>query len=369
MLNCRKCVRRSTACWSVFDLPAKEAEVAKLHERSAEAGFWDDPEAAQAVMQQIADLEEEICSWRQLEAKIAEITELWDMAEAEEDSALMEEMAAEVEALEKQLVRMRLDLLLSGPHDAKDAILSIYAGAGGTESQDWVEMLLRMYLRWAERRGYEAEIIDQTEGDEAGLKSVTLEIRGHNAFGYLRSERGVHRLVRISPFDNAHRRHTSFALVEVIPDVAKEIDIQIDPDDVRMDVFRASGHGGQNVQKNSTAVRLTHIPTGIVVQCQNERSQVQNRERAMEVLKARLYDLEVQKQEEEQARLRGEHVSAGWGNQIRSYVLHPYRMVKDLRTGWETGNTTAVLDGDIDGLIEAYLRYKVGDTIQQVTSQ
>jgi len=249
---------------------------------------------------------------------------------------------------------------MSGEHDRKDAILSIYAGAGGTESQDWAEMLLRMYLRWAERRGFRTEIISETEGEEAGLKSVTVEVKGPYAYGYLQSEHGVHRLVRLSPFDNAHRRHTSFALVEVIPDIADEVDITIHPDDIRMDVFRASGHGGQNVQKNATAVRLTHIPTGIVVVCQNERSQVQNRERAMAVLKSRLYALEQQRLEEERAKLRGEHISAGWGNQIRSYVLHPYQMVKDLRTGWETGNPSAVLDGDLDGLIEAYLHYKVG---------
>jgi len=250
--------------------------------------------------------------------------------------------------------------MMSGPHDRRDAIVTIYAGAGGTESQDWAEMLMRMYLRWAENHKFQAEVIDQAEGDEAGIKNATIEISGRNAFGLLRSERGVHRLVRISPFDNAHRRHTSFALVEVIPDVAGEIEIEVKPDDLRVDVYRASGHGGQNVQKNSTAIRITHLPTGIVVTCQNERSQLQNRERAMAVLKARLYDLEYQKQEEETARLRGEHITAGWGNQIRSYVLHPYRMVKDLRTDWESGNPTAVLDGEIDGLIEAYLHYMVG---------
>jgi peptide chain release factor 2 len=318
-------------------------------------------------MQQIADKEGQIAAWRDLSAQIDEALELLEMAEAEgeEEAELMAEIAEDTTEIEEQLARMRLDLLLSGHHDSRDAILSIHAGAGGTESQDWAEMLVRMYLRWAERRGYSAEIIDQTEGDEAGIKSATIEIRGRNCYGYLRSERGVHRLVRISPFDNAHRRHTSFALVEVIPDVAKDIDIQINPDDVRTDVYRASGHGGQNVQKNSTAIRLTHLPTGVVVQCQNERSQAQNRERAMEVLKSKLYDLELQKQEEEQARLRGEHVSAGWGNQIRSYVLHPYRMVKDLRTDWETGNTPAVLDGDIDGLIEAYLHHRVGSAAAQ----
>ncbi|MCD6520170.1 MAG: peptide chain release factor 2 [Anaerolineae bacterium] len=341
-------------------MPSKEARIAELQEQSSQAAFWDNPEEAQEVMRELASLEAEVHDWRFLESKTRELGELLELAEAEEETELIQEIAAEVAELQKKLADMRLQLLMSGEYDDRDAILSIYAGAGGTESQDWAEMLLRMYLRWAERRGFTTEIIDQTEGDEAGIKSVTVEVKGRNAYGYLKSERGVHRLVRISPFDNAHRRHTSFALVEVIPDVANTIKIEINPDDIRMDVFRASGHGGQNVQKNATAVRLTHIPTGIVVTCQNERSQVQNRERAMAVLKSRLYDLERRKQEEEKAKLKGEHVSAGWGNQIRSYVLHPYRMVKDLRTGWETGNTTAVLNGEIDGLIEAYLKQMVG---------
>lgn len=311
-------------------------------------------------MQQLSSVKAQVSDWREAESKARELSELLELAEAEGEEAIVEEIAAEALSLQAELDDLRMALLMSGEHVAKDAILSIYAGAGGTESQDWVEMLLRMYLRWAERRGYGTEIIDQTEGEEAGLKSVTVGLRGCNAYGYLRSERGVHRLVRLSPFDNAHRRHTSFALVEVIPDVAGAIKIEIDPDDTRLDVFRASGHGGQNVQKNATAVRLTHIPTGIVAQCQNERSQAQNRERAMAVLKARLYDLELRRQEEEQARLRGEHVTAGWGNQIRSYVLHPYRMVKDLRTEWESGDPDAVLGGEIDGLVEAYLHYMVG---------
>jgi len=323
-------------------------------------GFWDDPEQAQAVMQQLSGLESDVKEWREVAAKARDLSELLELAEMEDEVGVIEEITSETDQLAQKLARMRIEVMLAGPNDSKNAILSIYAGAGGTESQDWAEMLLRMYLRWAERRGFEAEIMDQMEGDEAGIKSATVEIRGRNVFGYLRSERGVHRLVRISPFDNAHRRHTSFVLVEVIPDVADEIEIEINPDDVRTDVFKASGHGGQNVQKNSTAIRLTHLPTGLVVSCQNERSQGQNRERAMAVLKARLYDLEVRKQEEEQAKLRGEHVTAGWGNQIRSYVLHPYRMVKDLRTEWETGNTTAVLDGEIDGLIQAYLEHMVG---------
>ena len=311
-------------------------------------------------MQKIATLESEVNEWRSLMRKADELAELLELAQDEGEEALLAELSAEAAALQAQLTNMRLRLLMSGEHDERDAILSIYAGAGGTESQDWAQMLLRMYLRWAERRGFVAEIIDQMEGEEAGLKSVTVEIKGRYAYGYLRSEHGVHRLVRISPFDNAHRRHTSFALVEVIPDIAKDIEVEINPDDLRVDVYRAAGHGGQNVQKTSTAVRLTHIPTGIVVTCQNERSLVQNRERAMAVLKSRLYDLERRRQEEERAKLKGEHVSAGWGNQIRSYVLHPYRMVKDLRTGWETGNATAVLDGEIDGLIEAYLQHMVG---------
>jgi len=310
-------------------------------------------------MQELSEVQATLDAWRTLDMRLAELQELAALA-AEEDPAYQEEIARETEELETLLAAKRSEVMMSGRHDRANAIVSIYAGAGGTESQDWAEMLLRMYLRWAERHGYAAEVIEETEGEEAGIKSATIEITGKNAYGYLRSERGVHRLVRISPFDNAHRRHTSFALVEVIPDVANEVTVEINPDDLRFDFFRASGHGGQNVQKNSTAVRITHVPTGIVVTCQNERSQGQNRERAMAVLKARLYDLEQRKQEEELARLRGEHVTAGWGNQIRSYVLQPYRMVKDLRTGWETGNTTAVLDGDLDGLIEAYLKHMVG---------
>jgi peptide chain release factor 2 len=311
-------------------------------------------------MQRLAALDADVSEWRELSDRAEQLSELAALTEEEGDESLLAEIQSEAQDLDRRLADVRRRLMMSGPHDRRDAIVTIYAGAGGTESQDWAEMLMRMYLRWAETHKFTAEVIDQAEGDEAGVKNATIEISGRNAFGLLRSERGVHRLVRISPFDNAHRRHTSFALVEVIPDVAGEIEIDVKPDDLRVDVYRASGHGGQNVQKNSTAIRITHLPTGIVVTCQNERSQLQNRERAMAVLKARLYDLEYQKQEEETARLRGEHITAGWGNQIRSYVLHPYRMVKDLRTDWESGNPTAVLDGEIDGLIEAYLHYMVG---------
>ena len=255
---------------------------------------------------------------------------------------------------------MELELAFSSPYDARSAILNIHAGAGGTESQDWAEMLMRMYLRWAERRNYKAEVLDVSPGEEAGIKSATISISGDYAFGYLKSEHGVHRLVRLSPFNADHARHTSFALVEVMPEAQPDVDIKIAPDDIKMEMYKSSGPGGQNVQKTSTAVRLTHIPTGLVVTCQTERSQHQNREIAMKLLQSRLLERELAKQEEEKARLKGKRIEAGWGNQIRSYVLHPYKMVKDHRTDYETSNTEAVLDGELDGFINAYLRSLVG---------
>jgi peptide chain release factor 2 len=277
------------------------------------------------------------------------------------DESLVGELAAEVEALDREVERLELRAMLSGEYDQEDAVLAIHAGAGGTEAQDWAQMLLRMYLRWAEAHNHKAEILDQAPGEEAGIKSVSIAIAGDYVYGYLRSERGVHRLVRISPFDASSRRHTSFALVEVWPDVRGEIEITIADKDIQIDTFRAGGAGGQHVQKNDTAVRITHLPTGLVVSCQNERSQTQNKERAMRVLKSRLLAIEQQKQEEEMSKLKGEHVSAGWGNQIRSYVLHPYHMVKDLRTNHETGNTGAVLDGRLDDFMEAYLKAQLGN--------
>ena len=309
-------------------------------------------------MQTLADLESEVSLWNELEQRTADALELLAL---DEDEELLKDIQIESSKLERQLSRLEFRLLLSCPNDRADAILSIHAGAGGTEAQDWAEMLLRMYLRWAESRGFATEIWDLVRGTEAGTKSATVMVNGTHAYGYLKAERGVHRLVRLSPFDEAHRRHTSFALVEVVPDVGEEIEISIEPDDLRIDFYRASGAGGQHVQKNSTAVRITHVPMGIVATCQNERSQVQNREMAMKILRARLYDAELQKQEEEQARLKGKHISAGWGNQIRSYVLHPYRMVKDLRTNHETGDASAVLDGDLDPFIEAYLKDALGE--------
>ena len=351
----------STRPWCVFDIAGLKQRAAQLEEQSAAPEFWAQPDAAQKVMQELAKLKGDVAVWEGLLARVREARELAELLAVEADPALAESLAAEAGAITDELERREFELLLSGQHDERDALLAIHAGAGGTESQDWAQMLMRMYLRWAEDRGFKTEVLDLSEGEEAGIKSTTIQVRGRYAYGYLRAERGVHRLVRLSPFDAAHRRHTSFVLVEVIPDIGEDIDVQINPDDLRVDVYRAAGHGGQNVQKNSTAIRITHLPTGIVVACQNERSQLQNREMAMRVLRARLYELELSKQEEEKSRLKGDHVAAGWGNQIRSYVLHPYQMVKDLRTGYETGNTAAVLDGRLDPFMEAWLRSQVGE--------
>jgi peptide chain release factor 2 len=304
-------------------------------------------------MKQYNPMKAEVDSWRTFSRRIQDALELAQL----DDESLRAEMESEVSAIETELETRSFTAMLSGKHDHDSAILAIHAGAGGTDSQDWAAMLERMYLRWMETRGFKADIVDITEGEEAGIKSVTIAVEGEYAFGYLRSEKGVHRLVRLSPFDAAHRRHTSFALVEVLPQVSMdEAEIDIEPGDIKMDVYRSSGAGGQNVQKNATAVRLTHIPTGIVVTCQNERSQTQNREFAMRILRARLLELKQAEKEEERAVLRGEYTKAEWGSQIRSYVLHPYQMVKDHRTDYETGNAQAVLDGQLDEFIDSYLR-------------
>lgn len=308
-------------------------------------------------MKQLSALREGVEGWQTLRQRIHDALDLAQL----EDESLRDELTAETEAVEAEVSRREFYAMFSGKFDHGDALLAIHAGAGGTDSQDWAEMLERMYLRWAESHGFATEILDYSEGEEAGLKSVTIAVNGPYAFGYLRPEKGVHRLVRLSPFDAAHRRHTSFALVEVLPQVENNDEIDINPDDLRIDVYRSSSAGGQNVQKNATAIRITHIPTGIVVTCQNERSQTQNRENAMRVLRARLLELKQQEQEDQMAELRGEFKKVEWGSQIRSYVLHPYQMVKDHRTDYETGNTTAVLNGDIDGFIEAYLRVNVGN--------
>jgi peptide chain release factor 2 len=309
-------------------------------------------------MKRWAAVREEVESWHTLQQRLHDALELASL----EDESLRTDLEAETQTMEQEIDRREFYAMFSGRYDHGDALLAVHAGAGGTDSQDWAEMLQRMYLRWAENHGFVTEVLDFSEGEEAGIKSVTIAVDGPYAYGYLRPEKGVHRLVRLSPFDAAHRRHTSFALVEVLPQVEDDSEIQINPDDLRIDVYRSSSAGGQNVQKNATAIRITHLPSGLVVTCQNERSQTQNRENAMRVLRARLLEMKQQEQEDQLNALRGEFKKVEWGSQIRSYVLHPYQMVKDHRTDYETGNTTAVLNGEIDGFIQAYLQGQIGDT-------
>ena len=342
-------------------MPVKEAQFDQYQNQSEDPNLWNDPETAQRLMKQLSALREEVESWRNLQQRIHDALELAQL----EDESLRSELEVETVAIEKDVEQREFYAMLSGKHDHGDALLAIHAGAGGTDSQDWAEMLERMYLRWCETHGYQTEVLDFTEGEEAGIKSITIAVNGRYAYGYLRSEKGVHRLVRLSPFDAAHRRHTSFALVEILPQVEGDDEIVISPDDLRIDVYRSSSAGGQNLQKNATAIRITHLPTGLVVTCQNERSQTQNRENAMRVLRARLLEIKQAEQEEQLAEMRGEFKKMEWGSQIRSYVLHPYQMVKDHRTDFETGNTQAVLNGEINGFIEAYLRANVGEQINR----
>jgi peptide chain release factor 2 len=309
-------------------------------------------------MRQLVEQKKVVTRWREVEKKVADMAELVSLAE--EDTSLRLEIQSEIDKVSTCLDELELEMAFSDEYDARNAILAIHAGAGGTESQDWAQMLLRMYLRWAERRGYRTEILDTSPGEEAGIKSAIIGVSGDYACGYLKSEHGVHRLVRLSPFDADHARHTSFVLVEVMPEAEADVDVKIEADDLKVDVFRSSGPGGQHMQKTSSAVRLTHLPTGLVVTCQSERSQHQNKEIAMRILQSRLLEVELAKRDEERARLKGKRIAAGWGNQIRSYVLHPYKMVKDHRTNYQTSDTDAVLDGELDGFITAYLRSGLG---------
>lgn len=312
-------------------------------------------------MSQISARRRQSERWRGLEKETLELLELAKLALEQEDDSMLDDIRSQREGISKRLEQHEFELLLGGEYDAKSAIIAIHAGAGGTEAQDWTEMLMRMFLRWAERRGYATEVLDSSPGEEAGLKSVTFEVKGEYAYGYLRSEFGVHRLVRLSPFNADHARHTTFALVEVLPEAESGADYHINPEDLKIEFYRSSGPGGQHMQKTSTAVRVTHLPTGLIATCQSQRSQLQNKESALRVLLSRLMEIDRAKKEAERSKIKGERIEAGWSNQIRSYVLHPYKMVKDHRTGYETGNTTAVLDGDLDGFITAFLRSKVGE--------
>ena len=345
-------------CGGGFDLPTKNIKIAQLEDVSSKPNFWDTPANAQRIMQELTRLRDEAGQWESVKGRIDDAIELVEMA----DDDMAEDLEGEVATLKKQVAKMEFQALFSGQYDDRPAILAIHAGAGGTEAQDWANMLRRMFLRWAEAHKYKIELIDEHSGDEAGIKSMTAAIRGNYAYGRLLSERGVHRLVRISPYDSSKRRHTSFAKVEVWPDIAEEIEIEVLEKDIEIQRFKASGAGGQHVQKNETAVRIKHHPTGIVVSCQNQRSLTQNIDAAMKILKAQLFDLEQRRQEAELAQLKGEDVDAGWGSQIRSYVLHPYKMVKDHRTLEETGNPQAVLDGSLDPFMEAYLRHRLDQT-------
>ena len=317
---------------------------------------------AKRVLREAEGLREELTLWRDIESRAGSTLELLELAQDEDDQRLLEDVAEDAAELAREYGTARRELLFGGEYDQRNALLTISAGAGGTEATDWAEMLLRMYLRWAERHRFATEVLDQTEGEETGLKSVTVAIDGRYAYGYLKAERGVHRLVRISPFDSQKRRHTTFALVEVLPEVESDVEVELNWDEIRIDTYRSTGAGGQHVNKTDSAVRLTHLPTGIVAQSQNERSQTQNKDTASKILQARLLQRAVEEHEAELRKLRGEHVEAGWGNQIRSYVLHPYQMVKDHRTNVETGNTSAVLDGDLDVFMQAELEREATGT-------
>ncbi|MEE0264715.1 MAG: peptide chain release factor 2 [Acutalibacteraceae bacterium] len=349
-------------------LKAMESEIQQLENRATEPGFWDDMEKSQVILQRTSALKNKVEGYNSLVAKYEDALALIELANEDEDLSLLEEAQNEVDAIKESLEKQRLQTLLTGEYDSKNAILTFHAGSGGTEAQDWAEMLYRMYNRWAEKMGFKVKTLDYLDGDEAGLKSAVILIEGVNAYGYLKSEAGVHRLVRVSPFDSSGRRHTSFSSLEVMPEIDDNIQVDINPEDIKMDVYRASGAGGQKVNKTSSAVRLTHIPTGIVVACQVERSQHQNREVAMKMLMSKLMEIKEREHLDKIEDIKGVQKEITWGSQIRSYVFMPYTLVKDHRTSFETGNISAVMDGDIDGFINAYLKALSQNTLENNNS-
>jgi peptide chain release factor 2 len=348
----------------LFDLDLKKEQIENYEVKMSAPDFWDDNEKAQAVIAEMNAIKSVVDQFEALANERQDLEDMLEILEEESDESMAAEWTGSVKALSRKVDSYELQLLLNQPYDKLDAILELHPGAGGTESQDWAQMLYRMYTRWAEKRGFKVELLDYLPGDEAGIKSVTILVKGYNAYGYLKAEKGVHRLVRISPFDGSGRRHTSFVSCDVVPEIDDTIQIDIRPEDLRVDTYRSSGAGGQHVNKTDSAIRLTHLPTGVVVACQTQRSQIQNRDKAMKMLMSKLYELKIQEQKKELAEVRGEHMDIAWGSQIRSYVFHPYSMVKDHRTSIETGNTGAVMDGDLDPFIDGYLRSQIWQDAQ-----
>ncbi|MCX6740123.1 MAG: peptide chain release factor 2 [Candidatus Parcubacteria bacterium] len=359
IVNIKELQRKIRESWGILEIEKKITELKDLETQMGAKDFWQDQNKAKSISQKASERKIEIEVWQKIKKEVEDLLEMAQMDAKDQSVNLREDIEKKYSELEKQFGNLEFFLLFSGAHDKENAILAIHAGTGGVDAMDWAEMLLRMYLRYCDQKGFKTEIIDKVPGSEAGIKSVVIEVRGSYAFGNLKSEHGVHRLVRISPYDAESMRHTSFALVEVIPEIEDDIKIEIKPEDLKIDTFRASGHGGQNVQKTESAVRITHLPTKIVVTCQTERSQAQNKERALKILKSKLQLLEEVKKEDEKKQLRGEYTEAVWGNQIRSYVLQPYHLVKDHRTEYEESDVDAVLDGKLNGFVEAYLKMKV----------
>lgn len=357
--TCAKTPGDYSSLGGLFDLDLKKEQIENYEVKMSAPDFWDDNTAAQATIGEMNAVKSVVDQFEALWNERQDLEDMLEILEEEPDEAMIREWAASVRELGGKVDSFELQLLLNQPYDKLDAILELHPGAGGTESQDWAQMLYRMYTRWAEKRGFKVELLDYLPGDEAGIKSVTISVKGYNAYGYLKAEKGVHRLVRISPFDSSGRRHTSFVSCDVVPEIDETIEIDIRPEDVRVDTYRSSGAGGQHINKTDSAIRLTHLPTGIVVACQTQRSQIQNREKAMKMLMSKLYELRIQEQQKELAEVRGEQMDIAWGSQIRSYVFHPYSMVKDHRTSVETGNTGAVMDGDLDAFIDGYLRSQI----------